>query len=195
MKKIFLMAVMAILAFTASAQVEKGFRMGVRVNLGMSNVTGLDGNKAAFGYGVGWIAEFDCSTKFYLQTGIGLENIAHKADWCDGTLNTYFAQIPIHAGYRLGLGDTTSLFVQAGPYIGIGLFGTSIEWYKGGTDNYFEYGNRFDLGVGARIGAEFNKFQVSAGFNFGFPPAFECSRVNQDGGHNMSANIGAAYMF
>lgn len=46
MKKIFLMAVMAIMAVTATAQVEQGFRMGVRVNGGMSNVTGFEIGRA-----------------------------------------------------------------------------------------------------------------------------------------------------
>lgn len=190
MKKILLMAIMAVMAITASAQVEQGFRMGVRVNVGLSNVSG-EGDKATFGYGVGWIAEYNFNSNLFLQSGIGIENIAHKEDAIDGTLNAYFAQIPIHIGYRFGLNDATTLFVQAGPTIGIGMFGSTIDWYGGGSTNYFDVANRFDLGIGGRVGVEFSKFQISAGVNYGVLEAFD----GGDGYHNMSVNLGFAYMF
>lgn len=183
------MAVMAIVAITASAQVEQGFRMGLRVNAGMSNVTG-EGTKMSAGYGLGWIAEYNFSSNLFLQSGIGLENIAHKEDFLDGTLNACFVQLPIHIGYRFSLGETSALFVQAGPTLGIGVFGSKIEWDDGDDMNYFDAAKRFDLGVGGRIGVEFNKLQISAGTNYGVLKAF-------DGGnyHNFSLNLGLAYMF
>lgn len=189
MKKFLMMAVMAIMAITATAQVEQGFRMGIRVNGGLSNVTG-EGDKITFGYGLGWIAEYNFNSSLFLQSGIGLENIAHKEEAIDGTLNAYFAQLPIHIGYRFGLGDSSSLFVQAGPTVGYGLFGSKIEWNLGGETNYFDVAKRFDLGVGGRVGVEFSNFQISAGANYGVLEAF-------DGGgyHNLSINLGLAYMF
>ncbi len=189
MKKFILLVVVAITAMTATAQVEKGFRMGVRVNAGLSNVAG-EGDKVGFGYGLGWIAEYNFNSNLYLQSGLGLEDIAHKEDLIDGTLNGYFLQLPIHVGYRFGLGDSYSLFVQAGPTLAYGLFGSDIEWYGGGKTNYFDVLKRFDLGIGGRVGMEFSKFQVSIGANYGVLDA-------TDGGgyHNLSANIGVAYMF
>lgn len=189
MKKFFFMLVMAVMAITASAQVEQGFRMGIRVNGGLSNVVG-DGDKMTFGYGFGWVAEYNFNSNLFLQSGVGLENIAHKEEAIDGTLNAFFAQLPIHIGYRFGLGDATSLFVQAGPTLGIGLFGSDIEWYGGGSANYFDYAKRFDLGVGGRVGVEFSKFQISAGANYGVLEAFDGV-----GGHNLSINLGLGYMF
>lgn len=189
MKKFFLMAVMAVIAFAASAQVEQGFRMGVRVNVGMSNVV-YEGDDATVGYGLGWIAEYNFSPKFYLQSGLGLEDIAHKEAAIDGTLNAYFLQLPIHVGYRFGLGETTSLFVQAGPTLGYGLFGSKIEWNGGGSSEYFDLAERFDLGVGGRVGVEFGKFAVSAGANYGVLDAFKDVSAN-----NLSVNVGVAYMF
>lgn len=189
MKKFLLMAVMAIMAITASAQVEQGFRMGIRVNGGLSNVV-ADGDKMAFGYGLGWVAEYNFNSNLFLQSGIGLENIAHKEEAIDGTLNAYYGQLPIHIGYRFGLGDTSSLFVQAGPTLGVGLFGSKIEWYGGGETNYFDVAKRFDLGVGGRVGVEFSSFQISAGVNYGVLEAFDGV-----GGHNLSINLGVAYMF
>lgn len=183
------MVVMALVAISTSAQVEQGFRMGIRVNGGLSNVTGVEGDKMAFGYGLGWIAEYNFNPGLFLQSGIGLENIAHKEDAIDGTLNAYFAQLPIHIGYRFNIGDASSFFVQAGPTLGIGLWGSTVEWYGGGETNYFDVAKRFDLGLGGRVGVEFSKFQISAGANYGVLEAFD------GGGHNLSINLGLAYMF
>lgn len=183
------MAVMAIMAITANAQVEQGFRMGIRVNGGLSNVVG-DGDKSTFGYGLGWVAEYNFNSNLYLQSGIGFENIAHKEDAIDGTLNAYYGQLPVHIGYRFISGDAYSLFVQAGPTLGIGLSGSKIEWYGGGETNYFDEAKRFDLGVGGRVGVEFSSFQISAGANYGVLEVFDGV-----GGHNLSVNLGLAYMF
>jgi len=185
MKKYILLAVIAIMAVAASAQVEQGFRHGVRVNLGVSNVV-ADGDKMAFGYGLGWVAEYNFSNNLFLQSGIGFENIAHKRELMKGTLNAFYAQLPIHVGYRFGMGNSYSLFVQAGPTLGVGLVGSDIVW-SDGTSNYFDKAKRFDLGVGARVGVEFSKFQVSAGANYGVLESYD--------GHNLSINIGLAYMF
>lgn len=183
------MMVMAIMAMTASSQVKQGFRMGLRVNGGISNVAG-EGDEASFGYGLGWIAEYNFKPNLFLQSGIGLENIAHKENGIDGTLKAFFLQLPVHIGYRFGLGESNSMFIQAGPTFGYGLFGTKIEWFNRLETNYFDIAKRFDLGVGGRIGVEFNQFQISAGINYGVLEAFE--NLNY---HNMSINLGLAYMF
>lgn len=183
-----MLAVMAIMTLTASAQVEQGFRNGIRVNLGLSNVI-YDGDKMTFGYGAAWVAEYNFNPSLYLQSGLGLENIAHKEDAIDGTLNAFYLQLPIHVGYRFDLGETTALFVQAGPTLSVGLFGSDIEWYGGGKSNYFDHAKRFDLGVGGRVGVEVSKFQIGVGANYGV------LKVMDIGGHNLSANINLAYMF
>lgn len=189
MKKLFIIAVMALMALTASAQVEQGFRMGIRVNGGISNVTG-EGDKNTFGYGLGWIAEYNFTQNLFLQSGIGLENIAHKEEAIDGTLNAYYLQLPIHVGYRFNVGDASSVFFQVGPAVGYGIFGSKIEWTGGGETDYFDLAKRFDLGVGGRIGMEFSKFQVGIGAYYGVLEAFDGV-----GGHNLSVNLGLAYMF
>lgn len=191
MKKILFMIVMAFMALTASAQVEQGFRMGIRVNGGLTNVTGFDGDKMGFGYGLGWVAEYNFNPHLFLQSGLGLQDIAHKENGLSGTLNAYYLQLPIHVGYRFGLGDTTSLFVQAGPTLNYGLFGSKIMWYDDDDEtNYFDVAERFDLGLGGRVGVEFSKFQISVGADYGVLDVIKNVR-----GHNLNVNLGIAYMF
>lgn len=167
MKKLILMMVMAITAITASAEVEEGFAMGVRADVGMSNVT--EGGSAGFSYGIGWIAEYNFSNNFYLQSGVGLQNLAHDSE------NAFYAQVPIHVGYRFPVGEN-SIFVQLGPSIGCGLFG---------SDSYFEYNDRFEFGMSSRVGYEFKSFQISLGGYFGLTGE----------SHNVCSTIGVAYMF
>lgn len=189
MKKLLFIAMMALTAIVGKAQdVEQGFRMGAQVNVGLSNVI-YDGDKVSFGYGIGWVAEYNFSPNLYLQSGVGLQSISHKENAIDGTISAFYAQVPIHVGYRFGINDNYSLFVQAGPTLGIGLWGSSIEYYGGGSDNYFDLAKRFDLGVGGRVGLEFEKFKVSLGVDYGVLEVFDA------GGHNLSANVGFAYMF
>lgn len=187
-----MMAVMAVLALTASAQVEQGFRMGARVNAGISNVAG-EGDKASFGYGLGWIAEYNFSPNFYVQSGLGLENISHKEEGVDGTLNAFYLQLPIHAGYRFSLGETSALFVQAGPTLGYGLFGSDIEFSDGDKINYFDGLKRFDFALGGRIGVELKKFQISVGGNYGVLDVLKESF--DESYHNYNVNLAVAYMF
>lgn len=189
MKKLLLMFVMVTAAIASSAQVDQGFRNGIRLNVGVSNVV-YEGDKFTFGYGFGWVAEYNLNSNLYFQSGVGLENIAHKEDAINGTLNAFYAQIPIHVGYRFETGSSSNFFVQAGPTIGVGLFGSSIDLGYRGSYNYFDRANRFDLGVGGRVGMEFSEIQVSVGTNYGVLNTF-----SEVGGHNLTVNLGVAYMF
>lgn len=187
MKKIFLVAVMAVLAMTVSAQVEQGSRMGVRANVGMSKVTGGDA-KMALSYGVAWVAEYNFSPKLFLQSGLGLERLGWKADDIDGTVNSLYVQLPIHVGYRFNLGEVSNLFVQAGPTLGYGIAGSDItDGSK--TINYFDSAKRFDLSAGGRVGVEMGKYQLSLGANYGVLEVFD------GGGHNLNINLGFTYLF
>lgn len=127
MRKLLIMLVTAVLAVTASAQTESAFRMGVQINGGVSNNTFMNqsfGEHAAFGYGFGWIAEYNLKPSLYIQSGIGLENIAYN-DY--GTKNAFYGQVPVHFGFHYAISDGNALFVQAGPTFSVGLFGSKIS--------------------------------------------------------------------
>lgn len=212
MKKIFLMAVMSIISLSAAAQqfdddfqiddkrdrnfsagsadVESGFRMGVQLNVGISDLV-ADYSSIGMSYGLGWIAEYNFTPNLFLQSGINFQNIAHKEHGYYQTfsINALYAQLPIHVGYRFELG-TVSLFIQAGPTLGVGIWGSKIHFHEGSSISYFDAANRFDLGVGGRIGVEFSRFQISAGANYGVLDTYDL-----DNGNNLVANIGVAYMF
>lgn len=112
-----------------------------------------------------------------------------KADWLDGTANVYYLTLPIHLGGRVSIGDNSYFHFQAGPQLGFGVAGSDIEIYEVGTAKYSDWGKRFEAGVGAKVGVEFNKLQVNVSGNYGIT---EC----MDGaGHNLDFAVGVAYMF
>ena len=195
MKKLLIMLVTAVLAVAASAQTEGAFRMGVRINGGISYNSPYQDEGAAFGYGIGWIAEYNLKPSLYLQSGIGLENIAYKD--C-GTKNAFYGQLPVHFGFRNAISDGKALFVQAGPTFSVGLFGSDLTQYcitrdghgACGPETVFDYLKRFDFELGGRIGVEIRKIRISAGANYGVTEV-----VDHRGGHTLTVNLGLAYMF
>lgn len=201
MRKMLIMLVTAVLAVAASAQTEGTFRMGVRINGGVSNISDF-GYGAAFGYGIGWIAEYSIRPTLYLQSGIGLENIACKydVDQC----NAFYGQLPVHFGFRHALSDGKALLVQAGPTFSVGLFGSHLTQYcitgdghgPCGPETVFDDLRRFDLELGGRVGVEIRKIRISAGANFGVTKAVPSPNdLVGSYGHTMTVNLGLAYMF
>lgn len=198
MKKLLLLAIIFLTAMTASAQVAmtsipqgkdrnyssadsqigRGFRTGIRVNLGLGSITGEEVNN--FGFGADWIAEYNFSKSLFLQSGVGF----------NGSTAAFFAQIPVHIGYRFALSDNLSMFIQAGPTFGYGLFGDYLD-------------KKFDLGLGGRIGLEISKFQFGFSSNGGLLNASEGYDSyyysdyysDEGGGHYFSFLVSAAYMF
>lgn len=78
MKKFFMMAVMTVLTITASAQVEKGMRYGITFTGTMSKYSELPNTENTFGYGGGFILEYNFTPNVYLGSGLefGLTHIA-----------------------------------------------------------------------------------------------------------------------
>ena len=77
-----------------------------------------------------------------------------KTNWetC-GVQNLHYLNIPIHIGYMMPVSKKISLFMNAGPYWGVGLFGkyTMTSGDKDTTiaENIFkDYLKRFDCGIG-----------------------------------------------
>ncbi len=197
MKKLFLLAVLAVMAVSASAQVEKGFRYGVTGGISMSNVTGddVDGS-SMIGYQVGVIADYNFNEKLFVGTGLGLVNKGTKDMFggaVEGDFKGTYLSLPIHIGYRFNVSDNMLLNVSAGPEIAYGLFGSDIEWNDGSEDtNYFDDGwaERFEIGLGAKVGVEFNKLQINLGVNYGVTKFAEDTDA-----HTMSYTLGLGYMF
>lgn len=179
MKKILCLFFTLIYITALKAQ---DFRFGIIGGVNLNSVT--NENKKT-GYNVGFKGEyfFKGNEGFYLDMGIMLTNknwespyySYNKDDYATKwSANPHYLNIPIHIGYMMPVSKKVSVFVNAGPYLGAGLFGkytTTSTNNKNTTvaNNIFkDYLKRFDYGIGGKIGIEYAKhIQLSIGYDWG----------------------------
>lgn len=185
MKKIYsiLMVAVAALSMSLSAQAEAP---QWELVAGM-NVANLDASGASsrIGFHAGIRSTFGIPSAdqgFYVNAAALLSLKGCKAG--EFTLNPYYLDIPVHAGYKYAINEQVGIFGEFGPYFGIGLFGKTD-----GEDVFGDGGfKRFDFGLGLRAGLEFNKkVPVSIGYDFGvLDVADELSAKNR----NLTISVG-----
>ena len=164
------------------------FRVGATAGVNVNSPSGDDTGLIGFNVGVkgelgllqaseGWFMDFSA-----LLSSHGWKSVAYydkaTATSLQWKATPYYLSIPVHVGYKFRCSDKLKLFVSAGPYAGIGLFGketlTSTLAGKSTTstvsnnifaDNVHE---RFDWGLGCRLGAElYGHWQLSVGYDWG----------------------------
>ncbi|MDC2314861.1 porin family protein [Bacteroides stercoris] len=203
MKKKFFMCVLLLSATMVKAQ---ELRWGITGGVNLSSPTNYN---LQVGYNVGVKGEylFKEDKGFYLDWGISLSKKGWKSEWyydqqektsTQWKTNAHYLNIPIHVGYKIPAGEKFSFFASVGPYFGVGLFGK----YKAVSDksettlakNVFnDYMNRFDWGLGARLGVECMKhFQVSVGYDWGLKK-IRHDKLNDSKNRNFNASV--TYLF
>jgi len=167
MKKYYsliLTAVMAVVMVLSAQAANPQFEGVLGMNFSTINRNGIS-FRPGFHAGVRGIYEIPTVTQgFYVNAAALLSLKGYKNDsvsYCP-----FFVDVPIHAGYKYDVDDRFAMFIEAGPYMGVGLFG------KCEGKNIFseEVGyKRFDVGFGVRGGVEFiRRISVSLGGDFGF---------------------------
>lgn len=185
MKKLIVMALLGAMVLPSMAQ---EFRVGATAGVNVNSPSGDDTGLIGFNVGIkgelglpqaseGWFMDFSA-----LLSSHGWKSVAYydkaTATSLQWKATPYYLSIPVHVGYKFRCSDKLKLFVSAGPYAGIGLFGketlTSTLAGKSTTstvsnnifaDNVHE---RFDWGLGCRLGAElYGHWQLSVGYDWG----------------------------
>lgn len=163
---------------TLSAQ---NFSVEAVAGMNVSNWGGL-GSKVGFHAGArAELALPSLADGIYTNTALLFSSKGCKQDYGDlgkATTDAYYLELPIHIGYKFSVTDNFAVFGEAGPYVGYGLFGKSKADY--GDDGYsssydedetsetFDMADRFDVGVGLRVGVEFKrKYSISLGYDWG----------------------------
>lgn len=185
---------------------QSGFHVGVKGELGFPQA--VKGLYADFGL---LLASHGWKTPSYYYSGSravettpgttpGTSSSGYTSSW---ECTPYYLSIPVHLGYKFSMGRNVSLFVNAGPYFNIGLFGKAKETItpdngKATTytraDNVFssKIQERFDWGLGFRAGIEVVRhIQVGIGYDWGM------KNVNKNGVDNKNRTFTASctYMF
>ncbi|MDR2086207.1 MAG: PorT family protein [Dysgonamonadaceae bacterium] len=118
----------------------------------------------ASGVHLGLIVQYDLSTKFFLQPELlySMQGMTEKAtNQGSETSRLNFIQLPVYAGYKVNLGLDLNLILAAGPYLAYGINGSKGAY---GSDGML---NRFDAGVSVMGGLQFNKVQITVGYDHG----------------------------
>jgi hypothetical protein len=208
MRKIILLIMMALsIGITVKSQ---ELKYGIIAGYNLSSASDFD-SQSGFHAGVKGELLFHKVDGLYMNLGLiirssGLKSSGYyfsddeySANW---KYRFYDLNIPIHIGYKFNVANKIRLFVNAGPYVSIGLFGkvkenailadgSSNEYTV--SDNIYndELAKRIEYGVGFRIGTEVNNhIQASIGYDFGMKNVIK--QINSK--RNM-LTVSCAYIF
>ncbi|MBS0025744.1 porin family protein [Chitinophaga sp. 22321] len=206
MKKKFLLLSFAALSISFAAMSQA--RVGVKGGWNLSNITtdnagNTKDSRALSGFNVGVIADLPLVPKilsfqpgvFYTTKGTKLEvgdrdKVTVTNPYSKFTSNPSYIEVPLNFVAKLPIGQNSSLFAGAGPYVAFGVAGknkyelvtpvgttsssSSIKWdddtpFNNGDPNQgYDKFKRFDWGGNVQIGAELNNFLISAQYGIGF---------------------------
>ncbi|MDR3286922.1 MAG: PorT family protein [Prevotellaceae bacterium] len=165
----------------------QGVQFGVRAGLNFPTLNGEqdEGNSSYLGVHFGLIVDIPLSSNLYIQPGLYLENkgcIYKYYDYEDGANVSVrnglaYIDIPVLLSYRIDLSDALQLHLNAGPFVGFGVFGTitytwSMPGYGDETDKDDAFGkdssfSTFDTGLSLGAGLSFGKIYCGLKYDFG----------------------------
>lgn len=189
-------------------------QLGVRASLNLANAT-LDPDSAEstdfsskLGLGIGVFYKLILSDQLTLQPELNYMQQGTKlsgdilGESFESTFSLNYLQIPVLFKYSFGDMNATNFFVEAGPYIGIGIGKEKIESCYGGKCETIEndYDGEdvegpkpLDYGLQVGVGVNLNKnISVDARYLLGL------SNLNGDSEgsfKNKAINIGVGYSF
>lgn len=163
---------------------EPGLTHRAYVGMSISNIRN-SGDDCKVGHSLGYVGEYvlpGCAGTFvnfgfdYSMLGCKLpgwaeinpdnpnDPIVHKSQ----KLRLHYFSIPLHVGYRYNILDNLGVYADFGPYFGLGIAGktseTDVKYFK----NSEVGANRFDCGLGFRVGTEYNNhLSLTFGFDWG----------------------------
>ena len=214
MKQILLsLAAACLFAVGAQAQVSYGVKAGVNLP---KQVVKMSGNglsasvetSALTSFYVSGYANIPAASNFAIQPGIAFQGKGGKLDLNamgsgEVSQSIWSVDIPVNAVYSIPTGNSGSVFVGAGPYVGVHLSG-KVEMGEESQDLSIGSGaddqlKRIDYGVNFQLGYAFdNGFLINGGYGLGLANIIN---MEADGsnpsvkGYNRILSIGIGYEF
>lgn len=205
MKRILVITTVIMLgAIISSAQSSSSLKPSLFIKGGfnLSNITinkngDLDNNKSLPSFQAGLQADLPISPFFAIQPGVFFTGKGAKlesgntsgSNWYRATTRPYYVEIPVNAVIKLPLGNGSSFFFGAGPYVAMGVAGNNkVEGQVAGVsfsrsqsikfsnDDPFtsqEEGSgynimrRFDYGLNGTVGVQTKFAMLSANYGYG----------------------------
>lgn len=190
---IALCSALMLCGIVANAQKSSVF---VKAGVNLANITtskngDIDDAKGIASFHAGLQADLAITKFFALQPGVFFTGKGAKVEWNGITSSTkpYYIEVPVNAVIKIPLGDQSSFFVGAGPYVAVGIAGknkiegsilganfTRTENIKFSNDDPFTsseegagYGimRRFDYGLNGTVGLQGKFAMVSLNYGLG----------------------------
>ena len=194
----------------------------VKAGVNLANISvDKDGNvddaRGIASFHAGLQADLPITKFFALQPGVFFTGKGSKIEsgnisgdnWIRSSTRPYYIEVPVNAVIKLPLGDESSFFFGAGPYLGIGVGGKNkiegeilgvdfsrTENIKFSDDDPFTSGEegsgygimrRFDYGLNGTVGAQskFALFSVNYGLGLAKLQSGTSSSENELGKHRV----------
>lgn len=171
MKKIFMMAVMAVAALTANAQQEAGtFSIQPKVGLNVSSLSG-DGWKAKAGFTAGVEGMYQAADKFGVSLGVMYSMQGAKYKGFDTKMKYGYINIPILANYYVVKGLAIKAGVQPGFMVSA----------KSGDTNVKSICKKFDFAIPVGVSYEIANVVFDARYNIGLTKTIKDVDKNKNG--------------
>jgi hypothetical protein len=228
MKKVLF--ILAITAAGGAANAQKIYVQGGAnfANITKNNAGETSDNNILTTFNAGVMGRFGISKIFDLETGLLFTGRGAKAETFFGAdesdnyvkakFNPYYIELPVNAVVKLPLsvGGNSNVFVNAGPYVAMGVAGkskvetkfvgvtsTSSENIKFNNDDpttnqqegaAYDRIKRFDFGLNFGAGIDFGQILVKANYGLGLSKISSASTDNSDNDKNkyrtLSVSVG-----
>ncbi len=154
-------------------------------------------NNLLTSFNAGFMGRFGLSKAIDLETGLILNGQGSKAetyfnggnDYVKSSFNPLYIQLPLNAVLKIPIQKKLGLFINAGPYIAVGVAGkskvdTKLGIITSSSESKIQFSNddpftseqddasynklkRFDFGLNAGGGFDFGKIILKANYGFG----------------------------
>lgn len=196
MKKLFILALLAMFSTVTFAQMTWNVQAGIN----MSSVTDSDADmKVGFQAGVGMEYAFTDMWSVRPSLLVIMKGAKSDVGGVDVKINPLYLQLPVMAAASFDLSDNLKFVAKAGPFIGIGI-GGKFKIEENGIELKHDYfgddedqagGKRFEFGLGIGGGLEFGQFMVNLDALFGLTEAYK----SIDSPKNMTVALTFGYKF
>ncbi len=178
MKKIVIATLVAfagVLTNNVQAQETSGISVKAGVNFNTFSRDNSTGLKSLVGYHIGAIYEFDFGKNFAVEPGLFLDTRGAKYEGAFvGKTNIIGLTVPVLTKGRFVINNDLNVFVNAGPFVNIGLGGTrKTEAANVTIKRDVTFGNgssdieRTNFGLNFGAGIEYQRFILGVGYDWG----------------------------
>ena len=189
----------ALISWVGSAKAidyvpESGFTNEAHVGMSISSFRG-EICDPKIGMTFGWRGEYMLPGAMGTYVNFGLDMTQKGANDVNiprypesEKINAFYLSLPLHVGYRYNILEDLGVYADFGPYFAAG-FASNNGWFG----NEEVDARRFDIGLGCRVGAEYNNhLSLTFGFDWGMADYYKPKGTTKE---TFSSTICLGYRF